>query len=88
MPFLDRLVGVSNENLIAHLYVKPTDCHYYLELTSSHLEHIKKLFVYSQLLPLSRICSFEKDFNTHEGSMRSWFLHKNYQEGEVDNEIN
>ena len=45
------------------LFVKPTDTHQYLDLSSSHLYRCKKGLPYSQALRLSRICSDNENFN-------------------------
>ena len=52
---IDRYLGFVHTDL----HIKGTDCHQYLEYTSSHPEHTKKFIIYSQTLRLSRLCSFE-----------------------------
>ena len=69
------------------LHIKATDFHQYLEYTSSHPDHTKKSIVYSQLLRLSRLCSFEEDFERIKGNMRLWFLQRRYPEEIVDQEM-
>ena len=39
------------------LYIKSTDSHRYLHLTSSHSNHTKRSIVYSQWLLVKTICS-------------------------------
>ena len=59
--FLDvRLVG---EELMAGLFVKPTDTHQFLDRSSSHPYHRKKGIPYSQALRLNRICSDNESFD-------------------------
>ena len=38
--FLEN-VNLSNSHLMTNLYIKPTDCHQYLDYSSSHPNHIK-----------------------------------------------
>ena len=57
ISFFDLSVSLCNGNLYADLHIKATDCHQYLEYTSSHPEHTKKSIIYCQTLRLSRLCS-------------------------------
>ena len=50
ISFLDLSVSLCNGNLYTDLHIKATDCHQYLEYTSSHPEHTKKSIIYSQTL--------------------------------------
>ena len=56
------------------LYMKPTNCHQYLHYLSSHPEHTKRSIVYSETLCTNRLCSLEKDFNSHKLNMKEWFI--------------
>ena len=85
--FLDCKVNLLQNKLITDLYVKPADTHQYLDYTSSHHEHNRKLIVYSQTLRLRRICSFETDFVKHKNEMNLWFFKTGYPERLFDNEM-
>ena len=56
--------------LVTDLYVKPTDTHQYLHVSSCHVSHCKKSMPFSQALRLNRICSenaiFDKRCNDLE----------------------
>lgn len=71
LPLLDLLVGVSNGMLYKNLFVQSSDCNDYLDYKSSYLEYNKKSIICSQTLRLTRVFSFEKDFNKHKGKMES-----------------
>ena len=87
IAFLDCKVNLFQNKLTTDLYVKPTDTHQYLDYTSSHPEHTKKSIVYSQILRLPWICSFEKDFLKRKNEMKSWFLKRAYLERLNDKEM-
>ena len=53
---LDLSVSQCNGNLYTDLHIKATDCHQYLEYTSSHPEYTKKSIIYNQALCSSRLC--------------------------------
>ena len=84
---MDLFVFLSYGKLYADLHVKANDCHQYLTSTSSHPDHAKKLIAYSQMLCLSRHCSFEEDSEPHKSRMRSWFFKKRYPEQIIDKEM-
>ena len=69
------------------IYVKPTDCHQYLDYSSSHPNHIKRSIVYSQSLRARRLRSLESDFYKHCTKMKSWFLKRGYPENMIDEEM-
>ena len=68
--FLDVAVMRKGNQLVANLYVKPTDRHQYLNASSCHISHCKKSITFSQTLHLNRIFSenaiFEKRYNNSE----------------------
>ena len=64
-PFLDLNVKLKDGKLETGLYKKPTDRHQYLHYLYSHPEHTKRSIVYSETLPVNRLCSLEKEFNYH-----------------------
>ena len=66
ISFLDLKVSLSKDKLSIDFHIKPTDCHQYLHYSSGHPEHMKRSFVYSQLLRVSQICSRKIDFNRHK----------------------
>ena len=87
ISFLDLSVSLSNGNLYTDLHIKATDCHQYLEYTSSHPEHTKKSIIYSQTLCLSRLCSFEQEFEGHKRNPRSWFVKRRFPEEIIKKEM-
>ena len=50
-----------------------TGRHQYLHYTSADPNHTKRSIVYSQTLRLSRIFSYQNDFEKHLEDMKSWF---------------
>ena len=64
VTFLD-VVRFLNGQIITDLHIKATDRHQYLHYMSSHPHHTKRSIIYSQALRVSRICSFEEDFERH-----------------------
>ena len=55
-------VSLKSGKVITDLYVKPTDCHQYLEYLLAH----KNSFVFSQTLCISRLCGSEKEILVQE----------------------
>ena len=84
---MDLSVSLSDGNLYTDLHIKATDCHQHLEYTSSQPEHTKKSIIYSQTLRLSRLCSFEQEFEGHKRNLRSWFVKRRYPEEIIDKEM-
>ena len=85
--FLDVNINLSNGHLMANMYVKPTDCHQYLDYSSSHPNHTKRSIVYSQSLRTRRLCSHESDFLKHCTKIKLWFLKRGYPENIIGKEI-
>ena len=86
ISFLDLSVSLCNGNLYTGLHFKAIDCHQYLEYTSSHPEHTKKSVIYSQTLHLTRLYSFQQEFEGYKRNLRSWFV-KRYSEEIIDKEM-
>ena len=87
MPFLDLKVGIKNRNVTTDSYVKDTDRNY-LHYASAHPYHTKKCIVFSQALCLSRLCTFEKDFESYIGGMKQWFAKKDYPQDLINSVMN
>ena len=87
ISFLDLSVSLCNGNLYTDLHIKATDCHQYLEYTSSHPKYTKKFIISSQTLRLNRLCSFEQEFEGHKRNLRSWFVKRRYPKGIIDKEM-
>ena len=87
MNFLDVNINLSNGHLMTNMYVKPTDCHQYLDYSSSNPSHIKRSIVYSLSLVFRRLCSLESDFLKHCTKMKSWFLKRGYPGNMIDEEM-
>ena len=65
VTFLDVDVKFLNGQIITDLHIKGTDRHQYLHYTSSHPHYTKRSILCSQALRISRICSFQEDFERH-----------------------
>ena len=87
ISLLDLSVSLYKGNLYTDLHIKAADCHQYLEHTSSHPQHTKKSIIHSQTLRLSRLCSFEQEFEGHKRNLRLWFFKRRYQEEITDKEM-
>ena len=74
VTFLDVDVKYLNGQIIADLHIEATDRHQYLYYTSSHPHHTKRSIVYSQGQRVTRMCSFEEDFERHRNQMKLGFL--------------
>ena len=70
VTFLDVDVKFLNGQIIIDLHMKATVCHQYLHYTSSHPHHTKRSIIYSQALRVSRIYSFEEDFERHRNQIK------------------
>ena len=73
ITFLDLNVCLSGNKLTTELHTKSADKHQYLRYVSTHPAHTKGSIVFSQALRISRICSFNTDFEKHLVDMESWF---------------
>ena len=87
VTFLDLKVNLSNGSITTDLHIKPTEKHHYLHFSSSHPDHTKRSIIYSQALRISRICTFEKDFNRHATEMKSWFRNRGYPDWLINREM-
>ena len=87
ISFLDLKVSLTKGKLSTDLHIKATDCHQYLHYSSGHPEHTKRSIFYSQLLRVSRICSWENDFNWHKSNMKIWFQKRGYLQNIIKNEM-
>ena len=73
ITLLDLDVSLSRNKLTTDLHTKSTDKHQYLHYTSAHRAHTKHSIIYSQALRMSRICSYQTDFEKHLVDMKSRF---------------
>ena len=85
--FLDVNINLSSGHLMTNMYVKPTDCHQYLNYSSSHASHTKRSMVYSQSLRARSLCSLESESLKHCTKMKLWFLKRCYPENIIDDEM-
>ena len=72
---------------MTNMYVKPTDCHQYLDYSWSHSYHITRSIVFSQSLRARRLCSLESDFLKPSTEMKSWFLKRDYLKNMIDEKM-
>ena len=63
---------------MADLFVKSTDAHRFLDLSSSHPYHCKKGIPYSQALRLNRICSDNESFDKRCNNLEGWLMERKY----------
>ena len=70
--FLHVEVIRSGNKLLTDLYVKSTDTHQYLEISSCHVYHSKKSIPYSQALRFNRICSENRFFDKRCNQLECW----------------
>ena len=80
IAFFDLKVSVKNSKIITDLYLQSTDRHQYLHYLSAHPNHTKRSVVFSQILRINRLCSYEENFIKHKANMKSCFLKKEYPE--------
>ena len=59
VAFLDLNVSLENGSVTADLHTKSTNCHQFLHCSSSHPDHIKNSIIYSEILRLINICTYE-----------------------------
>ena len=76
--FLDVNIYFSNGQLMTNMYIKPTDCHQYLDYSSSYPNHIKRSIFYSQSLRAKRLFSLESEFLKPCTKMKLWSLKRGY----------
>ena len=87
VTFLDLDIKILDQKIVTDLHIKATDRYQYLHYTFSYPYHTKRSIVYSQVLRVSRICSFEKDFVRHQNEMKYLLLNKGYSKTLIDTEI-
>ena len=75
---LDVYIQLSNCHLMTNMYIKPTDCHQYLDYSSSHP---------NQSLRARRLCLLESDFLKHCTKMKSGCLKRGYSENRSDEDM-
>ena len=61
--------------------------HQYLQYHSSCLLHIKNSIPYNKAIRINKICSSEKNFESHIPVMKEWFFARGYPEIVVNNQI-
>ena len=71
VAFLDLNVSLEHGSTTTDIHIKGTDCHQYLQYSSSHPDYIKNSIISGQNLRLSSICTYEEDFDKHELNMKS-----------------
>ena len=85
--FLDVLVRKKNSQIATDLYIKPTDTHQYLHVSSYHVYHSKKSIPYSQALRLNRICSENSLYDNHCNELEVWLRERGYSDKLVRQQI-
>ena len=72
--FLSLKVKLNKGKISTDLYVRSTERHQYLHLTSSHPNHTKRSIINIQGLRVKRTCSEREDFLKHMRGMNLWLL--------------
>ena len=62
------------------MYVKSTDRHQYLHYLFFHAKRTKQSIFFSHDLRIIRWFSYRENFVKHKGSMKLWFLKREYRE--------
>ena len=81
------VIKIKEGRIITDLYCKPTDGHQYLHYDSCHIDHIKRLVIFSQTLRLKRICSEKNDFDVHVEDLETWFRKRGYPDYLVKEQV-
>ena len=85
--FLDVNIKLIDGELKTDLFVKPTDTHQFLDLTSCHPYHCKKGIPYSQAVRLNRICSDNETFDRRCNDLGKWLMERGYNEKMIKKQI-
>ena len=85
--FLEVAASIAQGIIEIDLYVKPTDGHQHLFLSSCHLCYCKKGIPYNQALKLNRICSSNEFFDKRWNDLKKYLLGRDYCEKIVCEEI-
>ena len=85
--FLDVTVSIAEGVIETALYVKPTESHQYLLLSSCHPFYCKKSIPYSHTRSLNRICSNNEFFDKRCNGLVKYLLERGYSEKKVRKEI-
>ena len=72
-----------DNGLSSSVHYKPTDSHNYLLHPSSHPQHVKNAFPFSQFLRLRRLCSGDIDFNDKYEEMCQFLKKRGYADSAV-----
>ena len=85
--FLDLNIKLIDGKLKTGLFVKPTDTHQFLDLTSSHPYHCKKGIPYNQALKFNKICSDNTNFDKRCNDLEKWLMERGYNEKMIRKQI-
>ena len=85
--FLDVVIKIKEGKISANLFCKPTYGNQCLHYDSCHAEHIKRSIVFSQTLPLKRVCCEKRDLDSSVGNLREYFRKRGYLEQLIKNQI-
>ena len=85
--FLDVNIKLIDGELKTDLFVKPTETHQFLDLTSCHPYHCKNGIPYSQALRLNRICLDNETFDRRCNDLEKWLMEIGYNEKTIKKQI-
>ena len=78
---------MKDGKIITDLYVKPTGTHQYLDSSSFHPYHCKKVSITAKLFRLNRIRSNNTFFDQRCNELEHWLHERGYSETVVRREI-
>ena len=85
--FLDLIVKLSKGCLTTDLHIKDTDRRQYLNFNSSYPDYTKRSIIYSQILRLTKICTFKNGILRHRDEIELWFQRRGYLEHVFNTEM-
>ena len=86
--FLDVNIRLEEGGgLMTDLFVKSTDTHQFLDLSSSHPYHCKKGIPYRQAIRLNRSCSDNESFDKRCNDLEGWLMERGYNGKMISKQI-
>ena len=85
--FLDVSVRKKNNQRVIDLYIKPTDTHQYLHISSCHVYHSKKSIPSIKALRLNRICAENSFYDKYCNELEIWLRERGYSDKLVRQQI-
>ena len=80
ISILDAKVIKKGNQLVAEIYLRPTDTHQYLHVRSCEFFHSKKSIPFSQALRLNRVCSETSFSNKQCNDLDIWLRERGFSD--------